>query len=151
MRAGGLRMTNPDVVSIDAILKAMYESISGKAGQERQWDRDRALHHPKALLVPTRQAAGGPAAGVFDFDSFVASRRAYLDSTDFYEVEFDRREFRFGAIAHVLSFYEARKAPGGEIMRRGVNSIQLMHDGERWWILSTVWDNEREGLKLPLD
>ncbi len=142
-------MTNPDAVSIEAIIKAMYESISGKAGEPRQWERDRALHHAKALLVPARQASGGPGAGVFDFDGFVASRAPYLDANDFYEIEIERREFRFGAIAHVLSFYEARKAPGGELLRRGVNSIQLMHDGERWWILSTVWDNEREGVKLP--
>ena len=61
-------MTNPDVVSIDAILKAMYETISGRAGQPRDWERDRALHHPRALLAPAKQAPGGPAAGVFTFD-----------------------------------------------------------------------------------
>ena len=72
-------------------------------------------------------------------------------STDFYEVEIARQEFRFGDIAHVLSAYEARTAPApaGKVLRRGVNSIQLMHDGERWWILSTIWDNEREGVTLP--
>ena len=143
-------MSNPDVVSIDAMMNAMYESISGPAGAPRQWDRDRALHHPKALLVPARQASGGPGAGVFDFDGFVASRAPYLEANDFYEVEISRREFRFGAIAHVLSFYEARSKPDGGLLRRGVNSIQLMNDGERWWILSTVWDNEREGVTLPL-
>jgi hypothetical protein len=146
-------MTNPDVATIDGIITAMYESISGKAGQPRQWDRDRALHHPKALLIPARQASGGPAAGVFDFDGFVASRGPYLDATDFYEVEIGRREFRFGVIANVLSSYEARTAPApeGKVLRKGVNSIQLMHDGERWWIMSTLWDNERDGLALPQD
>ena len=129
----------------------MYESISGNAGEMRQWDRDRALHHPKALLVPAKQATGGPAAGVFDFDGFVASRAPFLAENDFYEVEIGRQEFRFGVIAHVLSSYEARTAPapGGKLLRRGVNSIQLMHAGERWWILSTLWDNEREGVTLP--
>jgi hypothetical protein len=143
--------TNPDVVSIDAILKAMYETISGRAGQRRDWERDRALHHPRALLAPARQAPGGPAAGVFTFDEFVASRAPFLDSTDFHEIEVARREWHFGAIAHVLSVYEARRAPGGELLRRGVNSLQLMHDGERWWILSCIWDNEREGVALPKD
>ena len=144
-------MTNADFTTIDGIIAAMYESISGKAGEPRQWERDRALHHPKALLVPVRQAPGGPAAGVFDFDQFVASRGPFLASTDFYEVEIARQEFRFGDIAHVLSAYEARTAPApaGKILRRGVNSIQLMHDGSRWWILSTIWDNEREGVSLP--
>ena len=146
-------MTNPDVTSIDGIIRAMYESISGKAGEPRQWDRDRALHHPKALLIPARQASGGPAAGVFDIDGFVASRGPFLEANDFYEVEIGRREFRFGAIAHVLSSYEARTAPApaGKVLRKGVNSIQLMHDGERWWIMSTLWDNERDGVELPKD
>ena len=143
--------TNPDVVSIDAILKAMYETISGRAGQKRDWERDRALHHPRALLAPVRQASGGPAAGVFTFDEFVASRAPFLEANDFHEIEVARREWRFGAIAHVLSVYEARRAPGGELLRRGVNSLQLTHDGERWWILSCIWDNERDGVALPAD
>jgi hypothetical protein len=146
-------MTSSDFTTIDGIIRAMYESISGKKGEPRQWERDRALHHPKALLIPARQAPGGPAAGVFDMDGFIASREGFLASTDFYEVEIGRREFRFGAIANVLSSYEARTAPApaGKVLRKGVNSIQLMHDGERWWILSTLWDNEREGVALPKD
>jgi hypothetical protein len=144
-------MTNPDAVSIDSLVKALYETISGSAGQPRQWERDRALHHPKALLIPARQAKGGPSGGVFSFDEFVASRAPYLEANDFYEIEIARKEFRFGAIAHVLSFYEARTAPGGELLRRGVNSIQLLHDGERWWVMSVLWDNEREGVRLPDD
>jgi hypothetical protein len=143
-------MQNPDTVSIDAIVKAMYETISGPAGQPRQWERDRALHHPGARLMPTRKLDGsGVAAEVYDIDGFIASRTPFFESNDFYEIEIARREFRFGSIAHVLSAYEARKSPAGEILRRGVNSIQLFHDGERWWIISIIWDNEREGVRLP--
>jgi hypothetical protein len=144
-------MTQRDFGTIDGIVTAMYECISGPKGTPGDWERDRSLHHPKALLVPAKQATGGPAAGVFDFDGFVASRAAFLAENDFYEVEIGRQEFRFGVIAHVLSSYEARTAPApaGKVLRRGVNSIQLMHDGTRWWILSTLWDNEREGVTLP--
>jgi hypothetical protein len=144
-------MRDADFTTIDSIVTAMYECISGPKGTPGDWERDRALHHPKALLVPAKQATGGPAAGVFDFDGFVASRAAFLAENDFYEVEIGRQEFRFGVIAHVLSSYEARTAPApaGKVLRRGVNSIQLMHDGQRWWILSTIWDNEREGVALP--
>jgi len=82
---------------------------------------------------------------------FVASRGPFLEANDFHEIEVARREWHFGAIAHVLSVYEARRSPGGELLRRGVNSLQFMHDGERWWILSCIWDNEREGVRLPKD
>jgi hypothetical protein len=145
-------MTNPDAISIDTMIKALYESISGRAGQPRQWDRDRALYHPKALLIPTRPLEGsGAAADVFDMDGYIASRTPFFAQNDFFEIEIARREFRFGSIAHVLSFYEGRKAPGGEIVKRGVNSIQFFHDGERWWVMSIMWDNERAGVKLPAD
>ncbi len=145
-------MTNPDAVSIDAIVKAMYESISGPAGQPRQWERDRALYHPDARLIPTRPLEGGGAvADVFDFDGYVDSRTPFFAANDFFEIEIARREFRFGSIAHVLSAYEGRKSPGGELVKRGINSIQLFHDGTRWWVLSILWDNEREGVELPAE
>jgi hypothetical protein len=143
-------MQNPDVRSIDAIIKALYESISGPAGQPRQWERERALQHPGARLMPTQPLPGGGArVEVFDVDGYIASRTPFFAENDFFEIEIARREFRFGSIAHVLSAYEARRSPGGEVLRRGVNSIQLFHDGARWWVLSTLWDNEREGLALP--
>ena len=145
-------MTNSDATSIDAIVKAMYESISGYAGQPRQWERDRALFAPGARLIPTRLLeGGGAAADAFDFDGYVASRTPFFAENDFFEIEIARREFRFGHIAHVLSAYEGRKAPGGEIIKRGINSIQLFHDGARWWVMSILWDNEGPGNPLPED
>lgn len=145
-------MTNPDAVSIDAIVNAMYESISGPAGKPRQWERDRALHHPGARLIPTRPLEGGGAvADVFDLDGYMVSRKPFFAANDFFEIEIGRREFRFGSIAHVLSAYEGRKSPGGELVKRGINSIQLFHDGTRWWIMSILWDNEREGVTLPAE
>ncbi len=35
-----------DVESVDAILKALYDVISGPAGQKRDWDRFRSLFLP---------------------------------------------------------------------------------------------------------
>ena len=45
---------NPaDVSSIDAIMKAVYDVISGDAGQKRDWDRFRSLFHKDARMIPT--------------------------------------------------------------------------------------------------
>ena len=40
-----------DVSSIDSIINALYEVISGGKGEERDWDRERNLFHLKARLI----------------------------------------------------------------------------------------------------
>jgi hypothetical protein len=141
---------NPDAASIDAIIQALYESISGFAGAPRQWERDRTLYAPGALLIPMRPPTDSAAqAEIMTFDGYVKSRTPFFATQSFFEVEIARREFHFGSMAHVLSAYEGRDAPAGKIVKRGINSIQLFHDGRRWWVASIMWDNEREGVTLP--
>jgi hypothetical protein len=143
-------MEHPDTASIDSVITAMYESISGFAGQPRDWERDRRLYAPGARLVPTRTLpGGGAAADVFDIDGYIESRTPFFAENDFFEIEIARQEFRFGNMAHVLSAYEGRKSPGGELVKRGINSIQLFHDGKRWWVVSILWDNERPDSPMP--
>ena len=149
-----MEITGPrreDVESIDAIIKALYDVISGPAG-DRDWERERFLLAPGARLMPTRPRPGGDhGLEVFDTEGYIASRTPYFAANDFYEIEIARREERFGNIAHAWSTYEGRRAPDGEILFRGINSIQLFHDGDRWWVLSVLWDNEREEHSLPAE
>jgi hypothetical protein len=61
-----------------------------------------------------------------------------------------RRVEAYGNIAHVWSTYESRR--GREMSdpySRGIASIQLLKDGDRWWIISVFWDYERPDNKLP--
>jgi hypothetical protein len=140
-----------DVESIEGIVKALYEVISGPAGA-RDWDRERTLVHPQGRLMPTRpRPEGGAGVEVFDSEGYIASRTPFFAANDFYEIETGHRVERFGNVAHVWSAYEGRRAPGGEILFRGINSIQLFHDGDRWWVMSVLWDNERKGNPLPAD
>jgi hypothetical protein len=139
-----------DVASIDGVVRALYEVISGPAGAPRDWDRERKLFFPGARLVPTRLAPDRrPVADVFDVDGYIASRTPMFEKDSFFETEIARRTFVFGNIAHVLSSYELSRAPGEKPFVRGVNSIQLYHDGKRWWVLSILWDSERPGNPLP--
>ena len=138
-----------DVSSIDGILRALYETISGPAGP-RDWERENRLFLPGGRLVPTRPLPeGGAAADVFDTAGYRASREPFFLANDFYEIEIHRRVDRFGSIAQVWSVYEARPSPDGPLLKRGVNSVQLFFDGTRWWIVTIFWDNEREGVSLP--
>jgi hypothetical protein len=130
-----------DVASSEAVVAAVYEVLSGRAGEERDWDRWRALYAPNARLVPIeRDAEGRSAPRVLSPEQYIESRRSLLAAGDFYEWETGREELRSGSIAHVWSIYEAARTPHGEPIRRGANSIQLWNDGSRWWILSVTWD-----------
>jgi len=138
-----------DVESIEGIVKALYECISGPAGP-RDWDRERTLLAPGARLHPTR--AGDDGRGimdVFDVEGYIASRTPFFAQNDFWEAEVARRVERFGNIAQVWSIYEYRRSPDGEPFGRGINSIQLFNDGDRWWVVSVLWDNERPGVSIP--
>jgi hypothetical protein len=119
----------------------VYEVLSGRAGEMRDWDRWRPLYAPAARLIPIERDGDGLAAPhVLTPEEYIESRTSRLAAGDFYEWETDREEWRAGSVAHVWSIYEAGRTPGGASIRRGANSIQLWNDGSRWWILSVVWD-----------
>jgi len=143
--------TDPDTASIDGIIKALYEVISGPAGAPRDWAREKKLFYPGARLAPTRvkpEGSGG-VADVFDLDGYIASRSPMFAKDSFFERETARHTFRFGHFAHVLSAYDLSRAPGARPFVRGVNSIDLLHDGSRWWVLSIAWNNESPDNPLP--
>lgn len=144
-----------DVESIDAIIDALYDVISGPAG-ERDWDRFRSLFLPGAAeLIP----AATPPSARSDRPLPVLSPQDYVDwggpyflENPFYEREVARDEERFGNIAQLFSTYESRRSPeDAEPFARGINSVQLVrHDG-RWWIVSIAWDEDRPGNPIPAE
>jgi hypothetical protein len=135
-----------DTESLDAIILAMYETVSGPAGVERDSPRMRSLFMPGAHLVRTIIGEdGAPQARVMDVDAYVQDTADYFRENSFYEREIARRTDSFGQIAQTFSTYEARHDPADpEPFKRGINSIQLFNDGNRWWIVNMLWDNERE-------
>lgn len=141
-----------DFSSIEAVLTELYAAISGPAGP-RDLERELRLYHPGGRLMRTGvDDDGRPWIRVMSPEEYHADTAAFFASADFYEIEVARKVERFGNIAWVRSVYEARRHPDDpEILKRGVNSLQLYHDGERWWVLSVLWDNEREGVTLPAE
>ena len=142
-------VANPaDVASIDAIIAAAYDVISGPMGQERDWNRERSLFFPGARLIPTRTAAelqpeSALSPQTMDVDGFIARSKEYLEKDGFFEKEIARRTEQFGQIAHVWSTYDSRhRANDPEPFMRGINSFQLFHDGSRWWIVTIFWQHE---------
>jgi hypothetical protein len=143
---------NPaDVASVDSILAALYGVISGPAGKKRDWDRMRSLFIPGARLIPTGQRPSGEyGSRVLSVDDYIQRAGPLFEKESFYEKEASRQTDEFGKIAHVFSTYESRHSPDdAKPFQRGINSIQLMNDGKRWWIVTIFWQGEDEKNPLP--
>jgi hypothetical protein len=145
-----------DVRSIDAILRALYGTISGPPGR-RDMDRLRSLFHPGARLIPCRGARdneekGTSAMRVLSVEEFITAIEPRVKVEGFFEQEVAQRIERFGSVAHVFSTYESRHAENDpQPFTRGINSIQLFFDGKRWWVVTIFWDSERPGQQIPAE
>lgn len=144
---------NPaDVVSVDAIINRIYEGISGAAGKRRDWGRERALYLPGARLIAVgkRRATGEIVNRVMSIDDYINANSEFLEKEGFFEKEVARRTESFGNIVQVWSTYEARRAAtDAKPFMRGINSIQLINDGKRWWVMTILWQAENPETPLP--
>ena len=140
-----------DVASVDSIIGAVYDVISGPAGKKRNWDRMRSLFLPGARLIPTGpRPGGGYGSRVLTVDEYIERGSGFFEKEGFYEKEAARVSEQFGEIVHAFSTYESRHAPDdAKPFQRGINSIQLMNDGKRWWIVTIFWQGEDEKTPLP--
>jgi hypothetical protein len=138
-----------DVKSVDSILTALYGVISGPAG-ERDWNRFRSLFLPVARLTAnTKDAQGNIHTRLFSAEEYVQRGGAYFTTHAFYEKSIVNRVEQFGNVAQVFSSYESRTATDAAPFAKGINSIQMLYDGKRWWIVSILWDEERPDNPLP--
>jgi hypothetical protein len=138
-----------DVGSIDAIIKALYDVISGPVGARRDWDRMRSLFIPGGKLIPTgTRLNGSTGMRLLEVNDYIAVTGPVLERIGFREREISRKVDEYGPIAHVFSTYEG----GGEadtVRTRGINSIQLVNDGTRWWVVSVYWAAETAARPIP--
>ncbi len=138
-----------DVKSREALLAAIYDVISGPAG-ERDWNRFRSLFVPQARFTAVgRKPDGSVSVTLLGVDEFIGMAGAVFKSQGFYENAMVNRVQTFGNVSQVFSSYESRNEKGGKPFERGINSIQMFDDGKRWWVLSILWDTERQGNPLP--
>jgi hypothetical protein len=140
-----------DVATIDGIMHAVYDVISGPAGQARDWNRFRSLFAPGARLVPTgRDSAGKPWMRTMTPDEYAQQSGPGLERNGFFEREIGRVMERYGNVVHLFSAYDSRrKADDPQPFARGINSFQLWWDGSRWWVVTIYWQGETPDHPIP--
>ncbi len=150
------RPSDSDGASVDAIVAALYASVSHGEDGGPNWERMRAIFLPVGMLVPPKDPRG-ELFTVLDVDGFeervrksIAAAKQKGEPTSFFEREAARKTDCFGNVCQVFSTYESRHAPSDEKpFVRGINSIQLVNDGRRWWIASVIWDTEKPDRPIP--
>jgi len=125
---------------LNETLQAMYQVISFAEGAEPDWARMNTVFFPHARLTWITPEG----VDCLDLPTFQAMATEMLDRgvyTSFFEHEIARRTCIFGALAHVLSAYETRCTPhAASCLARGLNSIQLLWNGNGWRVLNLAWD-----------
>src|SRR5207302_3618170 len=132
---------------LDSIIAAMYASVCYERGGHPDWKTDEQIFAPGARMVRINDA------GVFEFDmqSYRVDFERMIAAGElpsFWEGEIWRETRLFGDMAHVLSAYETRRTRGGEILNRGVNSIQLFKRDGTWKISAMIWRREGREVKI---
>jgi hypothetical protein len=140
-----------DVKSIDAIVAALYDVISGPPGAKHDWDRMRSLFAADAKMIAVgKTRAGAIRNRAFSVEDYVKLSGPIIEKGGFVEKELARKTDQFANIAHVFSTYESKiKKDDAKPFERGINSLQLWNDGTRWWIVSIQWQNEDSSNPLP--
>ena len=139
-----------EVGTLDGIMKAYYDVVTVKKGEKVSYERDSLLHVPNALVGMVQyNKAGDAKLNLVSLRKFHQDSDPYLEKNGFYETEISRKVENFGAVYQVWSTYETRNFPGGPLLERGINSIQLYFDGKRFWFLSWVFDNESKEHPIP--
>jgi len=140
-----------NVATLDSTIETLYSVISGDKGEKRDWDLFKHLFHKDAKLIPTGKTEEDKAVARFmSPDDYIKSAGNWLVENGFHEVEINRTVQTFGNITQVFSTYESYNSKADtEPFMRGINSIQLMNDGKRWWVINIYWMLESEENPIP--
>lgn len=139
------------VQTIDGTIETLYAVISGDKGVTRDWNLFQYLFHKDAKLIPSgTDAQGKTRARYLTPNDYIKTSGKWLYENGFHEKEIGRTTEQFGNIAHVFSTYESfRTKKDTKPFMRGINSVQLLHDGKRWWIVNIYWMAENPKNPIP--
>jgi hypothetical protein len=137
----------------EGLIRALYDMVSFDAGPEPDWEMFREVFLDDAVLVfsPSRAQP----MRVMGVDGFIQDwrdffRDAELAGKGFHETIAGLEVTEFGGLAHAFVIFEPRigtEPPPRQI--RGLDSIELCYDGERWWVAAITTEFEGPGKTIP--
>ena len=136
-----------DVESVDAIINAYYDVVSGASNAPWEFERDKYIHSQNAVI--TRLDENGKAESHTLEAEYVPI--GLSPKEDFHEIELKRIVSKYGNIAQVWSAFEIRTDPKTETNNRGLNNIQLHYENGRWFIDSWTCEMESENSSVVTD
>jgi hypothetical protein len=143
-----------DVGTIDGIVKALLESLSFTIGSQPDYNRLRTLFHPLCQIIPPRNERETQSE-VMELEVYI---RQWVESIVFTGLErkgliikeIARRIQSYGSIGQVFITFKGNHAPNDpDPVQRGIYSVQLLREKQRWYILSLTWDIERQNSPIP--
>lgn len=146
----------PSFEDPDSLVDQLYDVLSGPPG-DHDWELFQSLFHEKAVMgAVVTDAQGHQTYRSITPKEYVERNDAFFRTRGFYVEEIHSIAEQFGDVVHLFSTYRYRldaadleQPVGLQPIGRGINSIQLVHDADRWWIVSIQYTNERSGLPLP--
>lgn len=130
--------------SVDEVIDSLYSLLSGPAGK-RDWTAFRLLFHPAATMGSVTSNPNTNLSKYYSFtpEQYISNNDAFLQKSDFYEEEIDRKAMLLDGVAQVASKYQYKLSKEGEIKEKGTNCFQLTKENGRWWITNLIWQADQ--------
>jgi hypothetical protein len=142
-----------ELSTVDAVVEALYRAVSFSPGGEPDWQLLRDLMLPGAVMAQPVQ--GSDEVALLTVDEFIDRFARELEGSPLRESGFREtvvrvETIRFGRTAHSHVVYEPRTGGSSAApLGRGVDSIQLVLTGGRWWIASIATELEQPDRPIP--
>ena len=141
-----------ELTRIERTLDTLYRSFCFDAGDEADWSTMRSLFLDGASFVAPVRAGRRPQA--VQGDEFIEEFQDWIASSNEGETGLHERieHLRidvFGSVAHAYVLFEGFVPGEAQTKTRGIDSIQLVHDGERWRVASFTTQYASEDRPVP--
>lgn len=138
-----------DYSTIDGVVKAYYQITSGPPGK-RDWQAYRSLFKDEAQINAKVFNMSGAMQYVHGtVNEYIGMVDEYFTLNAYFENEIGRKTQQYQDVAAVFSAYENKLATNQKTYHRGIKSIQLVLDKERWWIVNILYNNESVKSPIP--